>query len=114
MASQVGLDLGTLTAMISVQASVKIDESRDGGIGRRVGLRIQCPKGVQVQILFPAPRTLTQSDVTASSRSVRASIFSRPRPPEHDGLLRCHMTERCLYPSSHGIRSANGPKMHEE
>jgi hypothetical protein len=28
---------------------------RDGGIGRRVGLRIQCPKGVQVQILFPAP-----------------------------------------------------------
>ena len=30
-------------------------QSRDGGIGRRAGLRIQCPKGVQVQVLFPAP-----------------------------------------------------------
>ena len=55
MASQVGLDLSTLVGMISVHPSVKIGESRDGGIGRRVGLRIQCPKGVQVQILFPAP-----------------------------------------------------------
>ena len=40
--------------------AVKINQGRDGGIGRRVGLRIQCPKGVQVQILFPAP-TLTRT-----------------------------------------------------
>ncbi len=32
-------------------------KGRDGGIGRRAGLRIQCPKGVQVQVLFPAPET---------------------------------------------------------
>ena len=36
-------------------------KSRDGGIGRRVGLRIQCPKGVQVQILFPAPAVAPDS-----------------------------------------------------
>ena len=40
MTSQFGLDFGTLVGMISAQASVKIDTGRDGGIGRRVGLRM--------------------------------------------------------------------------
>jgi hypothetical protein len=44
-----------LNDTVELATSVKISASRDGGIGRRVGLRIQCPKGVQVQILFPAP-----------------------------------------------------------
>ena len=60
-------DFGTLVGMISGRASVKIGPSRDGGIGRRVGLRIQCPKGVQVQILFPAPQSPPRSDVRHST-----------------------------------------------
>ena len=39
----------------SLYVRYSCENCRDGGIGRRVGLRIQCPKGVQVQILFPAP-----------------------------------------------------------
>ena len=41
---------------------------RDGGIGRRAGLRIQCPKGVQVQVLFPAPGLILPTQRVTAAR----------------------------------------------
>ena len=35
---------------------------RDGGTGRHAALRMLCPKGVQVQVLFPAPSLLLFGD----------------------------------------------------
>src|SRR6185312_8894447 len=102
MASQFGLDFDTLVAMISVHPSVKIGESRDGGIGRRVGLRIQCPKGVQVQILFPAPLIFSVAEnsetpaakARQSPRRVLARLKSCPSqscPPRNSALPNfCH------------------------
>ena len=50
---------------------------RDGGIGRRAGLRIQCPKGVQVQVLFPAPTLILPSQRVNSAR-IRLDNLQHP------------------------------------
>ncbi len=53
--------------------SVRINPGRDGGIGRRVGLRIQCPKGVQVQVLFPAPKPNPLKALSAAAPGIQSS-----------------------------------------
>src|SRR6266849_7134038 len=67
-----------------IGASAKICSSRDGGIGRRVGLRIQCPKGVQVQVLFPAPQ----------SQPIHGSFLLVPQMQKGDTICRPPFLER--------------------
>ena len=82
---------------VEMATSVKIRARRDGGIGRRVGLRIQCPKGVQVQILFPAPAFAPDSHQPAkvSRQAETANHKSRAVSPPLAARLKS-----CPFPKS--------------
>src|SRR6266849_2083870 len=80
--------------------------SRDGGIGRRAGLRIQCPKGVQVQVLFPAPRSairqyLARGGESRSLTTLHPDILRGHHPPAPHGCeLPSHpSSQRLPHPS---------------
>ena len=83
---------------------------RDGGIGRRVGLRIQCPKGVQVQILFPAPAIAPNLNPKKTQRlkpKCSQPLVARLKscPPESRTPPSRHMPfpEVPLFPDSPGL-----------
>lgn len=56
--------------------------SQGGGVGRRAGLRSQCPCDVQVRDLSLAPcRSGGMGDVGASKAPVRKGVWVRIPPP---------------------------------